>query len=637
MATSLVVCPWFSRPRTGGIQGRVGTLTSSRWARWSNWTLAVRRGTFAGIRTIGLEEGYVVRRITLLGALAGVALLLPAAAEAATLTNASGTLTYTADAGSRNAVGFDQLNAPADTVDVYQLLVADDDDPITSTGCTLEDTTPEFIRYNCPGVTNVVADAGDGDDILDAGGAAAFEIMGAPETVLANITVDFDLGDGDNVTAGGGAGDVIDAGDGDDLMALDPPGGGPGGSDDASAGAGDDDVLSGRGDDTVDAGDGNDHVGGGPGNDTLDGAGGNDDLATGPGADDTLRGGDGHDTLRGECEDQPCPPGEPVGADDVDGGAGFDLFQYDNYGTDPVTITLDGAPDDGVAGEGDNIRPSVEDVKVTGPGDVTLTAATGGINVLTTGDGADTINSRDGWPDRISCSAGADVANADTVDIVSDDCETVNRVASGNVFEDAAPTVAWSAPASGARLSTTAPTALSATAADDRGIAEVRFLDDERTVCSDTVAPYTCAYTPQGDDVGRNTLVAIAIDSAGQTASAVRAVRVSRFAATLSARTTPRRDRRAPYRFTTTGRLRLPAGVTAAQGCRGTVAVQIKAGTKTVSTRRVKLRSNCTYRSRVTFRLPQRLRPRRLRRIVRFGGNSVVNATSARRQTLRVR
>ena len=150
-------------------------------------------------------------------------------------------------------------------------------------------------------------------------------------------------------------------------------------------------------------------------------------------------------------------------------------------------------------------------------------------------------------------------------------------------------------------------------------------------------APYTCDSRPQGDDVGRNTLVAIAVDTSGQTASAVRAVVVPRFVGRLSARTTPRRDTTAPYRFTTTGRLRLPAGVTPGQGCRGTVTVQIKAGRKTVSTRRVRLRSNCTYRSRVTFRIRQRLRPRTLRRTVRFGGNAVMAARSAPRQTLRIR
>ena len=220
--------------------------------------------------------------------------------------------------------------------------------------------------------------------------------------------------------------------------------------------------------------------------------------------------------------------------------------------------------------------------------------------------------------------------------MVNPDCETVNRVATPAATNEAAPTVAWSAPASGARLSTTAPNTLSATASDDKGIARVEFLDDERTVCSDTTAPYTCDYRPQGDDVGRNTLVAIAVDSSGQTASAVRSVVVPRFAGRLSARTTPRRDRLAPYRFTTTGRLTLPAGVTPAQGCRGTVTVQIKAGSKTVSTRRVRLRSNCTYRSRVTFRIKGRLRPRTLKRSVRFGGNAVMAAKSASRQTVRV-
>ena len=229
-----------------------------------------------------------------------------------------------------------------------------------------------------------------------------------------------------------------------------------------------------------------------------------------------------------------------------------------------------------------------------------------------------------------------DTANVDDVDVVHPSCETVNRVATPAGADDAAPTVAWSVPASGARLSTAAPNTLSATASDDKGIARVEFLDDERTVCSDTTAPYTCDYRPQGDDVGRNTLVAIAVDSAGQTASAVRSVVVPRFAGRLSARTTPRRDALAPYRFTTRGRLRLPAGVTPAQGCRGTVTVQIKAGRKTVSTRRVKLRSNCTYRSRVTFRIKGRLRPRTLKRSVRFGGNAVMAAKRASRGTLRV-
>ena len=577
-----------------------------------------------------------MKALKLAGALVGAALLLPAGAHAATLTNAGGTLTYTGGAGASSAVGFAEVGAPSDTVDVYRVLMnpngPPDDDPITTplpATCTLAATTAEFIRYRCTGVTTVVANTGDGSDQIDAGDASG------AGTLLVSIDLDADLGDGDDFAAGGQIGDTVEGGDGSDTLFLDSIGEIPtagSGNDIGRGGAGDDAVFGGRGNDEVEGGEGNDSVAGGPGVDDLVGDEGADLLGGGPGAD-TLDGGGGNDTLTGECDQQPCPAAP--GGDDVTGGDGFDLFRYETYGPGAVSITLDGARNDGVAGEGDNVHSDVEDVAVTGPGNATVTGSAG-MNSLVTGGGADIVNSRDGGPDRVYCGGGADTVNADDVDVVDPTCETVNRATSG-FNDDEPPVVAWSAPASGARLSTTAANTLSASASDDRGIARVDFLDDERTVCSDTTAPYTCDYRPQGDDVGRNTLVAIAVDTSGQTASAVRAVVVPRFVGRLSARTTPRRDTTAPYRFTTTGRLRLPVGVTPGQGCRGTVTVQIKAGRKTVSTRRVRLRSNCTYRSRVTFRIRQRLRPRTLRRTVRFGGNAVMAARSAPRQALRIR
>jgi hypothetical protein len=571
-----------------------------------------------------------MKAIRLFGALVGAALLLPAGAHAATLTNAGGTLTYAAAPGTATVVGFDET-APG-TVEVHRFAGAGDDDPITSfTGCS--HAMPDD-PYVCLGVTHVVADTGDGDDALDAGGALAAEPGSTlPATVLTDIPLDANLGTGDDQASGGRFDDTIHGGDGNDQILLDGLGfvATVGGNDRGFGDAGNDSLNGGRGDDTIQGGEGADALGGGPGGDTLQGEAGADLLAGGPGFD-SLDGGDGNDTLTGECDQQPCPA--PAGGDDVTGGDGFDLFRYETYGPGHVTITLDGFANDGASGEGDNVHPDVEDVQVTGPGDADVTGAPG-FNSLTTAGGADTLNSQDGSPDRVGCGDGIDVANVDDVDVVNADCETVNRAAT-SYHEDRPPTVAWSAPASGSRLSTTAPSTLSATASDDQGIARVEFLDDERTVCSDTTAPYTCDYRPQGDDVGRNTLVAIAVDSSGQTASAVRSVVVPRFAGRLSARTTPRRDAQAPYRFTTRGRLTLPTGVTPAQGCRGTVTVQIKAGRKTVSTRHVKLRSNCTYRSRVTFRIKGRLRPRTLKRSVRFGGNAVMAAKSARRQTLRV-
>ena len=77
----------------------------------------------------------------------------------------------------------------------------------------------------------------------------------------------------------------------------------------------------------------------------------------------------------------------------------------------------------------------------------------------------------------------------------------------------------FTSPASGTLL----PTVLTADASDDRGISVVQFIDDERIICTDTVAPYTCAHNARGEDVGRNTLAVIATDTARQTASALRA------------------------------------------------------------------------------------------------------------------
>ena len=85
------------------------------------------------------------------------------------------------------------------------------------------------------------------------------------------------------------------------------------------------------------------------------------------------------------------------GGDDVTGGDGFDLFRYETYGPGAASITLDGESDDGLSGEGDNIHSDVEDVAVTGPGNATVEGSSA-FNSLTTGSGADSIDSEDGAP-----------------------------------------------------------------------------------------------------------------------------------------------------------------------------------------------------------------------------------------------
>lgn len=202
---------------------------------------------------------------------------------------------------------------------------------------------------------------------------------------------------------------------------------------------------------------------------------------------------------------------------------------------------------------------------------------------------------------------------------------------------DRPPTVTFTGPERGTLVRGSAT--LTATASDDRGVTAVRFLDGTRVLCTDTTAPYTCAYRPTGADVGRRTLTAAAVDTGGQVVSDTRTLVVSRFVVRVSATTTPSRDTRAPFRFTTVGRVRLPAGVTPDQGCRaGRVAIQIKTlrGARTISTKRVRLRANCAFRSDVAFRDAKRFRGSRLTVSVRFLANEVLLPRSATRRTVRV-
>ena len=502
---------------------------------------------------------------------------------------------------------------------------------------------------------------GDGNDVVNGGAGDDFA---AGDVGPVNATT----GPGGNDTIDGGPGrDFVGGGKGDDTVTSgadddDGAAGGPG-TDTVSGGAGDDDFLAGGpGNDTVNGEDGIDFLAGdcdgtcGPGgppppgigvegNDVLNGGAGGDVL-DGDGGDDVLNGNAGGDTYFHE-----------PGADVLNGGDGIDRVTYvdeDPNTGDPltITVTLDGQANDGAPGENDNTQ--VDDVTVFSfafpPGSANLTGDAGtnqlngdegndtinggaGNDFLAGNSGDDTITANDGFADRVSCGSGTDTANIDNFDVlVSDDCETVNTTQFATLAsEDKPPTVAWTAPASAAKLSTKTTNTLSVTATDDKGISQVVFLDDEKVVCTDTTAPYTCDYRPTGGDVGRNTLVAMAIDTSQQTATAVRTVTVPRFAPrSVTSSTKPKSDTSGPRTFTTTGRVNRPTGVTAGQGCKGKVTVTFKAGKKTISTRRVNLRKNCRYSSKVTFSIPSRLAGR-LQVVVRFAGNAVLTGKSAKR------
>jgi Ca2+-binding RTX toxin-like protein len=180
----------------------------------------------------------------------------------------------------------------------------------------------------------------------------------------------------------------------------------------------DDTFLDWAGPSQIDGGAGADNLFGNGGADQLAGGLGNDDLVGGPG-NDAIDGGAGNDLLEmqpgGYSVMQDAGPDDTAGSDRLHGGGDTDTLGYVAR-TDPLTITMDGAANDGAAGENDLIDDDVEEVD----GGLNNDRMTGnaGPNVLVGYDGDDTVDGGAG-DDTLDGSMGADTVlgrtGADTV------------------------------------------------------------------------------------------------------------------------------------------------------------------------------------------------------------------------------
>jgi Ca2+-binding RTX toxin-like protein len=158
----------------------------------------------------------------------------------------------------------------------------------------------------------------------------------------------------------------------------------------------------------------------------FDGGDGNDTLVTGPAAGAYLLGGAGADLIASSAD---CCA----------------IASYNDHDRAGVRVTLDRTANDGVAGEGDDVRTSGvigspgPDVIVGDARANTLTGS-GDADVLDGGDGDDTINASvqdtqalggpDG-PDAVRCGAGNDDVVADENDKVGVDCDRIRVGLSG--------------------------------------------------------------------------------------------------------------------------------------------------------------------------------------------------------------
>jgi Ca2+-binding RTX toxin-like protein len=161
-------------------------------------------------------------------------------------------------------------------------------------------------------------------------------------------------------------------------------------------------ILGQDGHDSITAGGHKDWIEGNAGHDTILGNGGRD----------MILGGDGDDVLSGGTKDDTLDGGE--GKDFLVGSAGLrDQLTYESR-SNGVNVSLDGAANDGEAGEDDNIAETLEWFRggsgndfMRGSGKANLLAGNDGDDTLIGGSGDDTIHGGAGR-DSLSGQAGAD-------------------------------------------------------------------------------------------------------------------------------------------------------------------------------------------------------------------------------------
>jgi hypothetical protein len=162
-------------------------------------------------------------------------------------------------------------------------------------------------------------------------------------------------------------------------------------------------------------------------------------MRMGAGVDAVYAGAE-RDEIDGGADEDLIDPGG--GADEIDGGDSSDLVDYASR-SGSVTVTFDDQPNDGEAGEGDNVHSNVEGA-VGGAGSDVLIGDAGGnlleggggndrligggtADRLHGGAGDDSIDAGDSEPDDVECGAGDDEATIDGTDSVVD-CERLTNV-----------------------------------------------------------------------------------------------------------------------------------------------------------------------------------------------------------------
>ena len=355
-------------------------------------------------------------------------LVLCGTASAATISIEGGVLVY------RGQPGQDILDVSPGEAPGTVTLTADNDPPTSKPASCVDGYVASIQTCSLAGISSIRVELGAGND-----SGSAYEAIGVP--------VAFALGEGDDQYTGADA--TVTSADGG------------GGNDRLHGGAAGETLEGGAGNDIVQGAGGPDTLRGGPGYDKL---GGDNNVAA---AADVIDGGPDYDTIEDGYWDPSGGPqlidltldgvandGRPGEGDNVIAVEKVDLILYGRYvgsdaaedfdvgdadhqttvlalgGDDIVLTSVSDDVIDGGAGN-DNLQGNRGNDTITGgPGRDTISGDTNSVCtslVCLPGAANDIIHARDGEVDQIACGFGADVVVADAIDVVSGDCEAVDR------------------------------------------------------------------------------------------------------------------------------------------------------------------------------------------------------------------
>ena len=150
---------------------------------------------------------------------------------------------------------------------------------------------------------------------------------------------------------------------------------------------------------------------------------------------------------------------------------------------------------------------------------------------------------------------------------------------------------------------------VTASASAEAGVDEVQFFLGTRLLCEDDTAPYSCNVLANGDEVGDQTLRAVVVDDAAQTAEDSAQTEVDKFdpdglSLEMDKQVIAKSKKKKTVLRTISGAIDLPARVDAEDGCAsGTVSLTVEQnGVTLFPSSQVSLQDDCSYSLEFTIK-----------------------------------